>query len=181
MTILTISGSLRPDAATTNLLRALALLAPPGIRLVPYYGPNTVPAFSPERDPDPAPPSVAAIRQQLLTADGVVIATPEYAYGMPGTLNNALDWLVSSASLYRKPVATLSASPSHYGGHHAHAGLRLTLTAHHARLSAGTALTVPHVRLKIAPDGALTDPAFTTSLRNLLTALSHLIQGPVAW
>ncbi|MDZ8079584.1 MAG: NAD(P)H-dependent oxidoreductase [Nostoc sp. DcaGUA01] len=51
----------------------------------------------------------------------MLIGTPEYAYGMPGVLKNALDWLVLSGELVNKPVATISASPSEFGGSKARA------------------------------------------------------------
>jgi chromate reductase len=52
-------------------------------------------------------------------ADGVLIATPEYAGGMPGSLKNALDWLVGTGELYDKQVAIMSAAPSPERGQHA--------------------------------------------------------------
>lgn len=176
MNLLTFSGSLRPDATTAHLLRNLVSLAPPATTFTFYEGLEHIPPFSPERDREPAPPPVANLRELIHAADGVIICTPEYAYGMPGTLKNALDWLVSSASFYQRPTATLSASPSQFGGHHAHTGLRLTLTAHHARLSDDTTLTVPHVRLKLAADGRLLDPSFAEELRALLAALERVIR-----
>ncbi len=42
----------------------------------------------------------------------MLICTPEYAFGVPGSLKNALDWTVSTGEFYRKPVAVISASPS---------------------------------------------------------------------
>ena len=176
MNLFAFSGSLRPDSTTGNLLRALAPFAPADTTFTFYDGLEHIPPFSPERDREPALPPVAQLRHLIHGADGVVICTPEYAYGMPGTLKNALDWLVSSASFYQRPTATLSASPSQFGGHHAHAGLRLTLTAHHARLTDDTTLTVPHARLKISADGRLLDPAFGDDLRTLLRNLEREIR-----
>ncbi len=55
----------------------------------------------------------------MTRADGLLIATPEYAGGMPGSLKNALDWLVGTGELYDQPVAILSAAPSPERGQHA--------------------------------------------------------------
>ncbi|MBC7977439.1 MAG: NAD(P)H-dependent oxidoreductase [Myxococcales bacterium] len=41
----------------------------------------------------PAP--VAALRAQVGAADALAICSPEYAHGMPGSLKNVLDWLVT--------------------------------------------------------------------------------------
>ena len=85
--------------------------------------------FSPDLDGEDAPTPVVHLRTLLGGSDGVLICTPEYAFGMPGSLKNALDWTVSSGDLNEKPVAAISASPLHSGGDKAHASLLLTLTA----------------------------------------------------
>lgn len=48
----------------------------------------------------------------MADADGVIISSPEYAHGIPGSLKNALDWLVSTTVLSDKPLLLISASPS---------------------------------------------------------------------
>ena len=42
---------------------------------------------------------------------GVLLAVPEYAFGIPGAFKNALDWTVGSGSLYRKPVTVVDVAP----------------------------------------------------------------------
>lgn len=79
----------------------------------------------------------------------MLIGTPEYAYGMPGVLKNALDWLVLSGELVNKPVATISASPSEFGGSKARAWLILTLTALAANIVEGGSLTIPFIGKKL--------------------------------
>ena len=80
-------------------------------RIRVYEGLATHPHYSPELDTPDVPEAVQDWRRRLASADGVAICTPEYAFGMPGSLKNALDWVVSSGELLRKPVAALSASP----------------------------------------------------------------------
>ena len=58
----------------------------------------------------------------------MLLAVPEYAFGIPGAFKNALDWTVGSGSLYRKPVAVLSVAPPGRGVHVREA-LRLVLKA----------------------------------------------------
>jgi NAD(P)H-dependent FMN reductase len=61
----------------------------------------------------------------LEDADGILISSPEYAHGVPGSLKNALDWLVSDGALVDKPVALINASP--VGGEFARDSLVETL------------------------------------------------------
>ena len=93
-----------------------------------YEGLTELPHFNPDRDdvPDPA---VTSLRAQLQAADGVLISTPEYAHGVPGSLKNLLDWVVGSGELVDKPVALLHASRSPW----ALASIRETLSVMSAR------------------------------------------------
>ena len=120
------------------------------------------------------------LRGQLQAADGVLICTPEYAYGMPGSLKNALDWAVSSGEFYGKPVAAISASPSATGGERALASLLLTLTALAAAVPEGGTISVPFVGKKLNAAGEVTDPDTTQALRAVLDALARAItvRGP---
>ncbi len=70
---------------------------------------GSLPPFNPDLD-EAAPDSVTSFRAMVADADAVVISTPEYAHGIPGVLKNALDWLVGSGELYRKPVVLLHLS-----------------------------------------------------------------------
>lgn len=76
-------------------------------------------------------------------ADAVLIASPEYAFGVPGALKDALDWLVGSGDLYEKPVAVLSAAPSAERGANARADLERTLGGQGARVIASATIVVP--------------------------------------
>lgn len=172
MKVLAISGSLRANSTNTALVRAIATLAPAGMAFTIYDGLGDLPHFSPELDIDDAPAPVRKLRELLQAADAVLICTPEYAYGMPGSLKNALDWTVSSGEFSRKPVAALSASPSYLGGEKAHASLLLVLTALDAQVAEGATLIVPHVRTKLTADGRISDPETAQALRAVLDALA---------
>lgn len=52
-----------------------------------------------------------SIPKQVAEADALLIASPEYARGVPGSLKNALDWLAGSTDVVAKPVALLNGSP----------------------------------------------------------------------
>lgn len=128
MNIVAVCGSLRARSSNRALLQAATRLAPAGIEVAIYEGLAALPHFNPDDDEEGAtpPPAVAALRAQLVAADGILISTPEYAHGVPGSLKNALDWLVSDGALVGKPVALISASTA--GGQYAQASLVETLT-----------------------------------------------------
>jgi chromate reductase len=82
----------------------------PSTVLVEHYGGiGALPHFSPDldREDESPPPKVAELRQAIGGAAAVVISTPEYAHGLPGSFKNALDWLVSDPAFAGKPVAIL--------------------------------------------------------------------------
>jgi NAD(P)H-dependent FMN reductase len=124
MKMLAISGSLRVGSSNTALLEAAKQNAPSGIQVEVFPHLEEIPAFNPDRENDPPPPSVAALREGMSTAGAVLFSTPEYAHGVPGVLKNALDWVVGSGELYEKPVALLHVSSR---GEFARASLKETL------------------------------------------------------
>lgn len=106
MKILAISGSLRAASLNSALLRAIARLAPPDISVQLFADLGDLPLFNPDIEATD-PPVVARFRAQLLAADAVLIASPEYAHGITGAMKNALDWMVGSQVFVNKPVALL--------------------------------------------------------------------------
>ncbi|MBK9248285.1 MAG: NAD(P)H-dependent oxidoreductase [Ignavibacteria bacterium] len=127
--ILGISGSLRIGSTNAIILQTIAALAPQEVEFTIYQHLGDLPHFSPERDDEFVAEHVLYLRKLLASSDGVVICTPEYAFGVPGVLKNSLDWMVSSAQYNEKPVAAISASPLPSGGDKAMASLLLTLQA----------------------------------------------------
>ena len=115
MRILAISGSLRAKSLNTRVLRFAARIALPGTDLHLCDVLDRLPHFNPDLDTDSGPAAVMSFRAQLNAAAAVVISSPEYAHGVPGTLKNALDWVVGSGELVGKPVGlwNLSARAVH--------------------------------------------------------------------
>ncbi len=176
MNLLAVSGSLRAASTNSALTRAAAALAPAGVTVTVSELLDSLPHFSPDRDGDAAPDAVRQWRAQVGAAAGVLLVTPEYAFGIPGSLKNALDWLVTSGGLWRKPVAVVSASPSAKGGEHAHAALRLTLSALEAEVVDAGSLTIPFVSTKVSKDGMVTDAATTDALRASMADLVEAVK-----
>ncbi len=134
--LLAISGSLRARSTNTEVLRAAALVAPPNIVVELHHGLGELPHFNPDLDVEGAvlPEPVQRLRAQVGAADALLICSPEYAHGVPGTLKNALDWLVSGSEIPYKPIGLLNASPR---STHAMASLAETLRTMSANLVAG--------------------------------------------
>lgn len=142
-----------------------------------YEGVARLPHFSPELDVEPWPEEVLALRAAVGASDAVVICTPEYAHGMPGSLKNALDWLVSALEPIDKPVLLVSASPS--GAVHAHAQLMEVLrTMMGKHLVDGGA----HVfsRAKLDERGAVAAPELLAALREGMARLAAEVASKAA-
>ena len=89
--LLGVAGSLRKGSLNRALLRAIADALPAGAATLELFdGLGALPTFDPDSPAEPEP--VARWKQALAAADGVVIATPEYNYSIPGVLKNAIDW-----------------------------------------------------------------------------------------
>lgn len=95
---------------------------------------------------------------------------------MPGVLKNALEWLVSSAELYKKPVAVITASPSIAGGDKAHESLLLTLGMLDTTLVKNGSLLVPAVRTKMNEDATVSDEATKKALMALVEGIVNEIR-----
>ena len=123
------SGSLREQSLNTALLRAAAELAPAGTTLT-VLSIAEIPLYNADLDVDGGPPSVRELKDRVQEASGLVIATPEYNYGIPGVLKNAIDWISRPAFksvLVGKPLAIMGASPGAVGTARAQAQLRNVL------------------------------------------------------
>lgn len=175
MKLVALNGSLRSGSSNAALLRAAALVAPPGVDVVLYDGMGSLPHFNPDLDGegDLPPAEVGTLRTLLESADGVLISSPEYAHGVPGALKNLLDWLVSDGALVDKPVALLNASPS--GGRYAQESIAETLRTMNWRLIDGASLITPFVRRKI--HGDLDDEEALATLRAALAKFVAAIGG----
>ena len=170
MRLLAISGSLRSQSSNTTLLRAAARLAPPGVEIVIYDRIGDLPHFNPDLDGEGAepPPAVKDLRDRLDAAAAVIICSPEYAHGVPGSLKNALDWLVSVTVLSDKPVALVNASPRSL---FAQAQLAETLRTMAARVIPDASVAVPLGGKKLDEAGMLADPEVAAPLRAAIATL----------
>ena len=162
--LLAISGSLRAASGNSALLRAAIACAPAGVQISLYEDLGHLPIFNPDHDLH-APAYVQALRGRVTSADGLLIASPEYAHGVTGAIKNALDWLVSSEGFVDKPVLLFNTGN---GAVHAHAALLETLRTMSARLYVPEAADFPLPRTPKAAIDLSGDAAITRRLGALL-------------
>ena len=177
MHILAISGSLRASSTSTALVRAAKKLVAEQIQITLYDRLAELPHFSPDLDGNIPNEAVAQLRKQIQEADGVLICTPEYAFGVPGSLKNGLDWTVSSGDFSGKPVAVVSSSSLWGGGDKAQASLLLTLSALGAKVPDGGTLAIPNANKKLDASGELADAETIQALKSVLDALTQAINA----
>lgn len=167
--IVAIPGSLRDNSSATFILKHIIKLFPESIDFILYEGVRKLPHFD---DSEVVSNEVTAFRKLLQEADGVIICQPEYAFGVAGSLKNALDWTVSSGELVNKPVALITAAT---GGDKAHAAMLLTLTALSSKVDDAT-LLVPFIRAKLNDRGEIINPETAQSLTDVVNALIKTIR-----
>jgi chromate reductase len=171
--ILGISGSLRRGSYSTMVLRGLqeAVSHQAQLRIHSLEG---IPLYNADFDGDIKPPAVVTLKAAIGECSGIVLVSPEYNYGMPGVLKNALDWASRpgfTSVLKGKPVLIMTASQGMCGGVRAQAQLRQTLAGTLSRVVAGPEVLVAAVHTKVDGD-RLTD---ATSLKFMTEAFDLLL------
>jgi NAD(P)H-dependent FMN reductase len=175
------AGSLRQASYNRRLLATAADLAPPGVTIeIADY--REVPGYDADLDDDTRRPTAVVELKRLVTAaDGVLLATPEYNYGIPGVLKNVIDWI--SRPAYQSPfagkdVAVMSAAPGQLGGVRAQAQLKYVLLGMAARPFAHPEVAVTKAGDKFDDDG-LHDDATRDIVRKLLDAFAEHLRANV--
>lgn len=170
--ILGFSGSLRQASFSTAIFQTLAeaVADRADLRLVPLHD---VPMYNADHDGDDRPKIVSQIKQAVEDAGGLVFVLPEYNYGIPGLLKNAIDWISRPAyasPLKGKPALIMTCSVAITGGVRAHQQMRDTLAATLSRPITRAEVVIPTVHQKIA-NGRLVDEA---SLAFAIAAMDDL-------
>jgi chromate reductase, NAD(P)H dehydrogenase (quinone) len=165
--VFALCGSIRKNSTNLNLIKAITNLAKDKFDVLLFDDLSTIPHFNPDLDNDSPPQSVIDFRRKLIEADGILICTPEYAMGVPGTLKNAIDWTVSSMEFSNKPTALITASSM---GEKGHASLLETLKVIEADITYETQLLISFAKTKISYDCRITDPKTLNEVNALLDA-----------
>jgi chromate reductase len=177
LSILAISGSLRRNSYNTALLRAAQDVAPPNLP-VEIFDLSHVPLYNEDVRRTHLPQAVADLRAALKTADGVLFATPEYNYSVPGVLKNAIDWASRPPEqpFDGKPVAIMGVSPSAMGTSRAQYHLRQIMVCLNAYVMPKPEVIIPHASERFDIDGRLVDETTRESIRKQLDAFAAFIR-----
>ncbi|MCU1393360.1 MAG: NADPH-dependent reductase [Ilumatobacteraceae bacterium] len=138
MRIVGICGSLQSASGNLTLLRSLGAAMPAGVEWSIFDGLRHLPMFDPDLERDgSAPAPVAELRAVIGAADALVIASPEYGHSLPGSLKNAIDWLIGSGELEGKVFAVTASVVHTARGRQGLDALLRTLAAVSARVVGG--------------------------------------------
>lgn len=156
--LLGLCGSLRSGSLNRAALNATEDVLPPTLSLQ-VQGFRDVPVFDADEQARAMPAAVVAIAHALRAADGVVIASPEYNFGIPGGLKNLIDWLsrVPEQPFKHKPVAILGAATGPLGTARMQYELRRVLHCLEAQVLLKPEIFIGHAASKFDANGRLTD------------------------
>jgi NAD(P)H-dependent FMN reductase len=170
MGVLAISGSLRSISYNSAVLHAAGRLLP---ELEVFGGLGELPLFNPDLD-QAAIPAVERWRAAVAAAEGLLIASPEYAHGISGPLKNALDWLVSMPDFPGKPVALWNTAPR---AHHAQDALREVLRTMSAELVDLACAAIPLQGTGLDAAGILRRPDLVALITAAFTPMRQAIRA----
>lgn len=182
ITVVGISGSLRRESYNTRLLQAAKKLMPDGARLelhsiagIPLYNAD-------EEQAHGLPEAVIALKQAIVDADGLLIATPEYNNSIPGVLKNTIDWLsrppADLAKVFAgRPAAIIGATPGNFGTILAQNAWLPVLRTLGVNLWTGGRLMAPRAASLFDENGHLSDEALSQRLQTFMSGFVGYIKG----
>lgn len=169
--ILAISGSTRKDSTNQHLIKAIAGITKQRFNIMPYEKISMLPHFNPDQV-DEAGTEVNEFRELIRQSDAILICTPEYAHGVPGSLKNAIDWTVGTSDFSGKIVMLITASSV---GKFGHASLLETLRVIEAVVPLDIQLLIPFAKTKINKNGRVTDFQTLADIKVSLNRLDNIL------
>ena len=170
-----IAGSLRRGSFNAALLREAQALAPADTRL-DIVDLAELPMYNRDLEDDGVPTPVEQFRRALAAADGLVVATPEYNYSIPGVLKNAIDWASRppDSPLDGKPMAIMGAG-GRFGTVRAQMHLREIALHNSMRVMIDPEVFVPGAWSAFDDQGRLTDERLRERVRQLMEAFREFV------
>lgn len=181
ITVVGISGSLRRESYNTRLLKAAQGMMPDGATLE-LHSIGGIPLYNADdEEADGLPSAVTTLKQAIIAADGLLIATPEYNNSIPGVLKNTIDWLsrppADIAQVFGgRPTAIIGASPGNFGTILSQNAWLPVMRTLGVNLWMGGRLMAPRAASLFDDEGQLSDEALGKRLQNFLTGFVDYIK-----
>jgi chromate reductase len=176
--VIGLCGSLRANSYNRMALKLAGSLLPEGVQfdIVEW---RDVPPFDSDVMAAGIPASVSTLAERIRQADGVIIATPEYNFTLPGMFKNAIDWVsrLDNQPFAGKPTAILSAAGGPLGGARVQYDLRRTLMFLNAMTLVKPEVFIGLAQNKFNADGACTDEATRKFVGDQMQALQQWIHA----
>jgi chromate reductase len=173
-----IAGSLRGASYNRGLLRAAAEVAPAGMEIA-SFDLAAIPIYNADVEALGMPEPVEGLKKAIREADGLLIATPEYNYGVPAVLRNAIDWASrppKESPLLGKPAALMGATPGMGGTIRAQLQLRQCFVFTQTLAMPQPEVLVAKAHEKFDANGDLRDDATRAFIAKMLEAFATWIR-----
>jgi chromate reductase len=181
MKILLLAASLRKDSINKKLINLVAKLfakeSKINVNLV-EFSEFDVPLYNGDiEDNEGIPSGAVKFIKRLQAVDGLIIASPEYNFSIPGTLKNLLDWISRYKPIpwAEKPVLLISASPSLAGGSRGLLHTRVSLEVCGAYVFPKM-FSLANAYEVFNSQGALNDKELQMQLQQKVTAFLHFVK-----
>jgi len=170
-----ICGSLREASLNKGLLRAAVELAPAQMEIQTYTRLGDIPPYNDDVFVQGDPQPVAELKAFIGAADAILIVSPEYNYGVPGVLKNAIDWASRPSGkcvLNRKPAALMGCSPGLGGTIRCQHALRQSFVFTETHVMSQPEIKIPSAASLFDGSGKLTDENTRQHVQKFLNAFA---------
>lgn len=170
--IFAIAGSMRAGSFNRKLLAAAVQKVKGATVDVADLKEFDIPLYDGDLEAQGLPPGVLKLKERIAAADGLLIATPEYNWSIPGTFKNAIDWASRPPSnpFRGKTVLLTAASNGYFGGVRSILQLRQVFVTLHAT-AIPEQVTVAFADKAFDESGQLVDPKLDAQLQKAVDAL----------
>ncbi len=165
--VLGICGSLRQKSFNMAALKAAGELMPAGLKLR-ITGIADLPIYNFDVQEKGFPAGATRLRDEILAADALLFASPEYNWSVSTPLKNVIDWMsrFQPQPFHGKPAAVFSATTGPMGGARGQYDLRRILAGLEVQWLAKPEVFIGMAAGKFSAEGTLSDE----TTRKFLTA-----------
>ncbi len=180
ITIVGISGSLKRHSFNSGLLRASLEAVPDGcsLKIASIKG---IPLYDTDVEESEGIPSIVEdLKNLIASADGLLMATPEYNNSMPGVFKNAIDWLSRppedrSRIFGNTPIGLMGVTPGNFGTAFSQNAWLPVLRVLGAQVWSGKMIWVSGAIKKFDEEGNLTDDGVRKQLANYMSGFTDFV------